>query len=88
MSEGEFNIRIVADVGSATRARERIRSELGAVLAHGREPCDERCLCPVHGTPMFYVHADGDHACQDVNCRYGHGVKSAGPVRPDEEPTP
>lgn len=36
--------------------------------------CDERCVCPVHGTPLIYWPAGGDHACQDVNCVYGHGM--------------
>lgn len=48
--------------------------------------CDERCVCPVHGTPLIYWPDGKDHACQDVNCRYGHGMRGAGPVRPDEEP--
>lgn len=43
----------------------------------GRMPnphqCDERCACPEHGTPLIYSPATDDHACQDVECRYGHG---------------
>lgn len=35
--------------------------------------CDERCACPVHGTPLIYSPAAGDHACQDITCEYGHG---------------
>jgi hypothetical protein len=45
---------------------------------HGRNlPCDERCVCPVHGTPLLYSPAGDEHACQDVNCRHGHGMKDA-----------
>lgn len=36
--------------------------------------CDEGCTCPVHGTPLIYWPAGDDHACQDVNCVYGHGM--------------
>jgi hypothetical protein len=64
------------------------RRLLPAPWEHGRDQqCDERCVCPVHGTPLIYWPAGEDHACQDVNCRYGHGMKDAGPVRPGEEPT-
>jgi hypothetical protein len=42
---------------------------------HGRDvPCDERCVCPVHSTPLLYAPASDEHACQDVNCRHGHGM--------------
>lgn len=39
----------------------------------GPHRCDESCVCPVHGTPLIYSPHWDDHACQDVNCRYGHG---------------
>ncbi len=35
--------------------------------------CDDRCTCPVHGTPLIYWPAGDDHACQDITCEYGHG---------------
>lgn len=31
-------------------------------------------MCPVHGTPLIYWPHGDDHACQDVECRYGRGV--------------
>lgn len=36
--------------------------------------CDERCTCPVHGTPLIYWPAGDDHACQDASCAHGHGM--------------
>jgi hypothetical protein len=36
--------------------------------------CDEECVCPIHGTPLFYWPHGDDHACQDIDCRYGHGM--------------
>ncbi|MGW3246523.1 hypothetical protein [Streptomyces sp. NPDC001070] len=36
--------------------------------------CDELCVCPVHKTPLIYWPAGNDHACQDAECRYGHGM--------------
>jgi hypothetical protein len=38
--------------------------------------CDERCTCPVHGTPMYFAPSTGEHACQDVDCKYGHGYET------------
>ena len=38
--------------------------------------CTAACVCPVHGTPMIYWPAGDDHACQDVDCRFGHGVRA------------
>ena len=38
--------------------------------------CDDECVCPRHGTPMIYAPARDDHACQDVNCPYGHGLRA------------
>lgn len=40
----------------------------------GFHKCDERCVCPEDGLPLFYAPAIDDHACQDVECRYGHGL--------------
>ena len=72
---------ITVDTSSAPRALDLIL--LPAPWEHGRDvPCDERCVCPVHGTPLFFWPAGEDHACQDVDCRYGHGMKKAEPERP------
>ena len=38
--------------------------------------CDENCVCADHGTPLIYWPAGDDHACQDVRCRFGHGVNA------------
>ena len=38
--------------------------------------CDDGCVCPVHGTPLIYWPHGDDHACQDVTCRYGHGMSA------------
>lgn len=46
-----------------------------APWGHGRgAPCDEKCVCPVHGTALLYSPAGDKHACQDVDCRHGHGM--------------
>lgn len=80
------NIWITVDASSATRTQDYIRAFLPQPWDHGRDlPCDEHCVCPVHGTPLIYWPAGDDHACQDVDCRYGHGMKSADP---NEEQTP
>jgi hypothetical protein len=39
--------------------------------------CDDTCLCPEHGTPMWYHPASGDHACIDGTCPYARGVRAA-----------
>lgn len=53
--------------------------ELTAPWEHGsRLPCDERCVCPVHDTPLLFSPASGEHACQDADCRHGHGMEPAG----------
>jgi hypothetical protein len=83
MSEGPATIRIIADSSSASRARAYRRSHLPDPWEHGRDQqCDEQCVCPVHGTPLIYWPAGNDHACQNADCRYGHGMKDAAPVRP------
>lgn len=80
---------ITVDTSSAPRAPRALDLILlPAPWEHGRDVlCDERCVCPVHGTPLFFWPAGEDHACQDVDCRYGHGMKKAEPERPasDEE---
>lgn len=38
--------------------------------------CDERCICPEHGTQLIYAPSVDDHTCQDCQCRYGHGVNA------------
>lgn len=35
--------------------------------------CDEQCVCPIHGTPLFYSPRGDEHACQGVACVHGHG---------------
>lgn len=83
--------RFTVDTTSATRALDLIRSEFPAVPGHGRNvPCDDRCVCPLHRTPLIYWPAGEDHACSDVNCEYGHGMKNAPEERPvgGEENTP
>jgi hypothetical protein len=29
----------------------------------------------VHGTPLLYAPSRGQHACQDITCRYAHGLE-------------
>lgn len=43
--------------------------------------CDDRCVCPVHQTPLFYAPSVDDHACQDVTCVHGHGGLTGRSVR-------
>jgi hypothetical protein len=45
---------------------------------HERHVCDDRCLCPVHGTPLLYAPSTDDHACQDVDCVHGRGGLTPG----------
>lgn len=40
--------------------------------------CGERCVCPIHGTPLLYAPAQDEHACQDPDCKHAHGI-----VEPD-----
>ena len=40
--------------------------------------CDERCVCPVHGTPLLFAPGKDDHACQDIACVHGHGGVTPG----------
>ena len=40
----------------------------------GAHRCDGRCVCPEHGTPLFYWPNGDDHACQDPECEYAHGM--------------
>jgi hypothetical protein len=46
--------------------------------------CDDSCVCPIHGTPLYYWPAGDDHACQDPQCQHAHGVKDPVPL-PDVE---
>lgn len=39
--------------------------------------CDTGCVCPVHHTQLLYARTEDDHACQDRDCVYAHGVKAA-----------
>lgn len=37
--------------------------------------CNEKCICPIHKTPMYYNVKFNEHACQDINCVYVHGYE-------------
>ncbi len=50
-------------------------AEIGRIAGQPHR-CSASCRCPVHATPMIYSPAYDDHACQDVNCMYGHGVRA------------
>jgi len=36
--------------------------------------CGDRCVCPVHRTPMLYSSSARLHACQDPDCEHAGGV--------------
>lgn len=36
--------------------------------------CDEKCVCPVDGKPLFYSTPHNEHACQDSDCVNAHGM--------------
>lgn len=36
--------------------------------------CTARCVCPVHQTRLVYSPLHDDHACQDPDCVYAHGM--------------
>jgi hypothetical protein len=38
--------------------------------------CDERCVCLVHDTPLFYAPSADLHACQDPTCEHAQGLLS------------
>lgn len=38
--------------------------------------CDEGCVCPECGKPLIYAPSTNEHACPDVDCKYGHGLES------------
>ena len=58
------------------RCGKVLTDETSPVTALSKRPhcCDEACVCPVHGTPLIYWPAGDDHACQDVDCKFGHGM--------------
>ncbi len=35
---------------------------------------NEEKRCPIHDTPMWYSPHHKQHACQDLSCRYAHGL--------------
>jgi hypothetical protein len=37
--------------------------------------CDETCVCPFHQTSLIYAPSTEDHACQDIECLFGYGMK-------------
>lgn len=41
-----------------------------------RHKCDETCVCPIHRTPLWFAPKTGEHACQDINCVHGHGLRT------------
>jgi hypothetical protein len=41
-----------------------------------KHKCDERCICPIHRTPLIYAPGPNEHACQDIDCTYGHGLET------------
>lgn len=52
------------------------RCGLGGQLVASALPghrCGDRCICPIHETPLIYAPGKDDHACQDVDCVHGHG---------------
>jgi len=55
------------------RRGEGLHTPLRKMLT--RHVCGIQCICPVHRTPMFYSPAWDDHACQDITCEYGHGMR-------------
>ena len=57
-------------------ARERIR-ERNRRIFKGRHFCDDACVCPVHSRPLLYWPSGDEHACQDPDCRYAHGLETA-----------
>jgi hypothetical protein len=51
----------------------------------GRHHCDDRCICPIHQTPLYYAPQDDTHACQDPTCVHAHGMVYAhGMPNPDK----
>jgi hypothetical protein len=74
LSPGDFGVTPAAPNPLAGAMRRSV-ALLTAPWGHGRDvPCDDRCVCPVHGTPLIYSPAGDEHACRDVNCRHGHGM--------------
>lgn len=41
--------------------------------------CDERCVCPEHGTALIYSPRLDVHACRDSECVHAHGLRSERP---------
>ena len=38
--------------------------------------CDDGCVCPRHGTPLYYWPFGDDHSCQDYACPYARGIRA------------
>lgn len=51
--------------------------EIRAAAYWPHHTCSEKCVCPRHSTPMIYWPRGDEHACQDVDCLYGHGIRAA-----------
>jgi hypothetical protein len=61
----------------ASAAMVRWRRQIDEIKARFPHRCDERCACPVHGTPLIWWPAGKEHACQDRDCEYAHGLERA-----------
>ena len=55
---------------------ERAAPGRSVSASDGAHVCDDGCVCPIHGTPLIYWPHGDDHACQDITCRYGHGMNA------------
>jgi hypothetical protein len=38
--------------------------------------CTDECVCPRHGTPLYYWPFGDDHACQDYTCPFARGIRA------------
>lgn len=38
--------------------------------------CDETCVCPVDGRPLYFHARSGEHACANPDCVNAHGMVS------------
>lgn len=55
-------------------------SEFAAIANDGKHAaehrCDDRCVCPTHGTSLLWSRHHDLHACQDPTCSYARGLES------------
>lgn len=40
-----------------------------------KSPLYKNIKCPIHKLDMYYHHPSKQYACQDIDCKYAHGVK-------------